>query len=594
MGTLFSFLFFTALVGLVTYLRTRKENLSSSKGYFLGGKTLNGWVIAGSLLLTNLSAANFTGMTGMVYGGNLAPVAWTVTVIPPLIFFGGAILPIFLRSGFATMPELLEHRFGPSTRRLVALLFLFSYVLSGMPVALYGGAIAFIHLFNVEAALGLSETACVWIIVWTLGIVGGIYALLGGLKGVAISDTLNGIGLFVGGILVFVFGVRAVGHGEFLPGVHQLFTEHTEKLDVIGAQGDMVPFAVLFTGMLLHNLYYWCTNQYIIQRTFGARSLEQGQKGVLIAAFFKVLNVLYIAIPGVIAYHLYGPGHFANNDWAYPTLVRDTMPPIFSGFFAAVMFGAVLTTFIGALNSAVTLFAIDIYQPIWGRGLSEAEVVKRSKRAGLWLGLATMVIAPFIMWFREGIFQYMLKVQMLFGAPIFLTLLVGIFFRHVSARAINVTLISFLVIFGLPLFGLVDLSLNYLHVLAILFVVHFVLALGLARLMPAKREPRLPPAVTDIELRPWKHFRSISVAAILLMIQFYVVFSPVGLVRGAGPKNISYGFVAGGIALGALIFTLPLWRRRDLAWMNRKPEADRVVAGDRQTGEDEPCRQPVA
>jgi hypothetical protein len=87
MGTLFSFLFFTALVGLVTYFRTRKENLSSSKGYFLGGKTLNGWVIAGSLLLTNLSAANFTGMTGMVYGGNLAPVAWTVTVIPPLIFF---------------------------------------------------------------------------------------------------------------------------------------------------------------------------------------------------------------------------------------------------------------------------------------------------------------------------------------------------------------------------------------------------------------------------------------------------------------------------------------------------------------------------
>lgn len=113
MGTLLSFLLFTALVGFITYLRTRREKLDSSKGYFLAGKSLNGWVIAGSLLLTNLSAANFTGMTAQVYGGNLAPVVWTVTVIPPLIFFGGAILPIFLRSGFTTIPEFLEHRYGP-------------------------------------------------------------------------------------------------------------------------------------------------------------------------------------------------------------------------------------------------------------------------------------------------------------------------------------------------------------------------------------------------------------------------------------------------------------------------------------------------
>jgi SSS family solute:Na+ symporter len=211
MGTLLSFLFFTALVGVVTYFRTRHENLGSGRGYFLAGRSLNGWVIAGSLLLTNLSAANFTGMTAQVYGSNLAPIAWTVTVIPPLVFFAGVMLPAFLRGGFTTIPEYLETRYGSSTRRIVTALFLFAYIFGGMPVALYGGAIAIIHLFDVPTWLGISQTACVWLVVWSLGLIGGIYALFGGLKGVAVSDTLNGIGLLIGGVLVFLFGMAKVG-----------------------------------------------------------------------------------------------------------------------------------------------------------------------------------------------------------------------------------------------------------------------------------------------------------------------------------------------------------------------------------------------
>src|SRR5690606_15744492 len=144
--------------------------------------------------------------------------AWTVTVIPPLLFFAGLILPVFLRNGYATIPEFLENRYGSTTRRLVTGLFLFCYIFGGMPVALYGGAIAFIHLFDVPAALGLSETASVWIVVWALGIIGGIYALFGGLKGGAISDTLNGAGLLLGGVLVFWFGLRAAGNGSVFAG----------------------------------------------------------------------------------------------------------------------------------------------------------------------------------------------------------------------------------------------------------------------------------------------------------------------------------------------------------------------------------------
>jgi SSS family solute:Na+ symporter len=557
-----SFLLFTGLVGLVTYWRMRRDNLHSEKGYFLGGRSLNGWVIAGSLLMTNLSAANFTGMTAQVYGGNLSPIAWTVTVIPPLIFFAGAMLPRFLREGVTTIPEFIGSRFGDSTRRIVTLMFLFSFVLSGMPVALYGGAIAIVQLFDVQSAFGLGDTTAIWVVVWSLGIVGGVYALFGGLKGVAISDTLNGVGLLAGGIVVLVFGIAAVGHGQFLAGATTILTEHTEKLDAIGGRDDLVPFGVLFTGMLVNNLYYWCTNQFIIQRTFGARSLQEGQKGVLIAGFFKILNVFYIAIPGVIAFHLYGAGRFANNDWVYPTLIRDTMPPLFIGFFAAVIFGTVFSTFNAVLNSAVTLFAVDIYRPIWGAGASEAAVIQRSKRLGYVIGVGTMVIAPFIMWFPGGIFQYMVKVEMLFGAPILLVLFLGFFARRVSAPAANITIGIFVVTFGLTLFGVVDLSLHYLHLLGVLFVAHAALAFVLGRFLPAAPAPFRPAETPDVDLRPWRHFAWVSTLAFLAMIATYVVFSPLGLVRESEDKRFDVGFIASGLLVSLGFMAVLVWRRR--------------------------------
>ncbi len=373
-------------------------------------------------------------------------------------------LPTFLRRGFATVPEFLEQRYGSSTRRLVTALFLFCYIFGGMPVALYGGAIAIMNLFEVPTLLGVGEATCVWILVGLLGVIGGTYALFGGLKGVAVSDTLNGIGLLTGGVLVFIFGAAAVGDGNFFGGIKTMFTTETHKLDSIGAQDDLVPFAVIFTGMVMHNAFYWCTNQFIVQRCFGARSLAEGQKGVIIAGYFKILNVFYIAIPGIIAYHIYGGGSFENNDWVYPTLIRDIMPGIFVGFFAAVIFGAVLSTYNSVLNSSVTLFAIDIYKPLWGSHLSAEVIIKRSKIAGCFLVILTMFIAPLIMQFEGGIFLYMVKADVLFGAPIFLTLLVGYFSKTVSAKAANITLVSYLVILSFCQFW-PPLGLHYLHVL---------------------------------------------------------------------------------------------------------------------------------
>ena len=561
MGTFLSFLFFTGLVGLITYLKTRRDNLHSSKGYFLAGNSLNGWVIAGSLMLTNLSAANFTGMTANVYKGNLSPIAWTVTVIPVLIYFCSFLLPTFLKGGFTTIPEFLESRFSKSTQRIVAVMFLFSYIVSAMPVALYGGSIAINHLFNVPQAFGLSDEMAIWIVVWVLGSIGSVYALFGGLKGVAISDTLNGVGLLIGGALVFIIGVYQVGDHNFFEGAKTILTKNTEILDAVGDVSDGIPFSVLFTGMLIHNFFFWTTNQFIIQRTLGAKSLKEGQKGIMLASFFKVLNVLYIAFPGIIAFHLYGANNFENPDFVYPTLIRDIMPNFFVGFFAAVIFGTVLSTFNSVLNSSVTIFALDVYKPLFGKNRTDDEVIQRSKRIGLVMAIATMTIAPFIMYFPEGIFTFMVKVDSLFGAPILMALLLGYFSRRTPAKIVNICLCAFVTVYGILMF-IIQPEMHYLHYMAMLFVFFISLALLLSRSSPATKPDFRTMTVEGLDLRPWKHFKLVSVIAMLVMIGAYVSFSSWGLVESEKPKIIEYEYIAMGLVIAVCVFGIPLFRKR--------------------------------
>ncbi len=561
MGTFISFLFFTGLVGLITYLKTRRDNLHSSKGYFLAGNSLNGWVIAGSLMLTNLSAANITGMTANVYKGNLSPIAWTVTVIPVLIYFCSFLLPTFLRGGFTTIPEFLESRFSKSTQRIVAVLFLFSYIVSAMPVALYGGSIAINKLFNVPQAFGLSDNMATWIVVWLLGGIGSVYALFGGLKGVAISDTLNGIGLLIGGALVFIIGVYHVGDQNFILGAKTILTKNTEILDAVGDVSDGIPFSVLFTGMLIHNFYFWTTNQFIIQRTLGARSLKEGQKGIMLASFFKVLNVFYIAFPGIIAFHLYGANNFENPDTVYPTLISDIMPSIFVGFFAAVIFGMVLSTFNSVLNSSVTIFALDVYKPIFGKGRSDDEIIQRTKRIGLIMAIVTMTIAPFIRLFPKGIFTFMVQVDSLFGAPILMALLLGYFSRRTPAKIVNICLVLFLIVYGTLMF-IIKPEMHYLHYMALLFVFFISLALLLSRTYPASKPDFRNMTVEGLDLRPWKHFKLVSVIAMLVMIGAYISFSSWGLVESDKPKTIEYGYIIVGLVIAFSVFGIPLVRKR--------------------------------
>ena len=201
--TLASFLFFTLLVAALTYWLTRKDDHATTKGFFLGGRSLSWPLIAGSLLLTNLSTEQMVGLNGAAYTYGFAVMVWEVVAVIALVCMALFFLPRFLRSGVTTVPEYLQIRFDHQTQVITNLIFLIAYAVILLPIILYTGATGLIGILDVQGILGLeSHSQTLWIIVWMVGIIGSFYALFGGLRTVAVSDTINGIGLLAGGLMI--------------------------------------------------------------------------------------------------------------------------------------------------------------------------------------------------------------------------------------------------------------------------------------------------------------------------------------------------------------------------------------------------------
>ncbi|WP_018970078.1 solute:sodium symporter family transporter [Rubritalea marina] len=542
-----SFIFFTALVGLITWLMTRKDDHGSSDGYFLGGRSLTFPFIAGSLLLTNLSTEQLVGLNGAAFQHGLHVMVWEVFAVVTLVAMALFFLPKFLRSGIATVPQYLEVRFDRRTRTIVDMIFLVAYAVILLPIVLYSGAKGLSAMLDVQALTGIeSETGVLWFMVILIGVIGSIYALFGGLRTVAVSDTLNGAGLLIGGFLIAYFGLSAVGDGEgMLAGWNKLTAESPERFNSLGAKKDNVPVATIFTGVMLLNLFYWCTNQQIIQRTFGASSLQEGQKGVLLTGGLKLLGPLYLVIPGMIAYHLYANGVMQDgklvevgNDDAYGMLVRDVLPQPLTGFFAAVMIGAILSSFNSALNSTCTLFSLGFYKNFFNKEASEAELVKSGKWFGLVIAISAMIIAPMLAG-QDSLFGYLQKMNGIYFIPLLAVILVGMLTKRVPPLAAKVGLaVGFTVIpFGyfIPIgtkmadgesvskFLSGDV-LNDFHFLGVGFAL-VVLSMLIVTLVKPRDSDFIQEDVEAVDMTPWKHAKAVGAALCVLVLIIYGAFA---------------------------------------------------------------------
>ncbi|MDA8595079.1 solute:sodium symporter family transporter [Flavobacteriaceae bacterium] len=526
---IFSFLAFTALVGAISWYATRNTNEQSSDGYFLGGRSLTAPVIAGSLLLTNLSTEQIVGLNGSAYESGLSVMAWETLAAITMVVTAIYILPRYLKGGITTVPEFLADRFDVGTKTITSILFLTGYVVVLLPVILYSGSVAISGMFDLPSLLGVSETMALWICVWGIGLIGSIYAIFGGLKAVAISDSINAVGLLIGGILIPIFGLAAIGEGSVLEGLQLLTQAHPEKFNSIGSESDPVPFHTLFTGMMLVQLFYWGTNQQIIQRALGAKNLAEGQKGLLLAAVFKILGPLILVLPGIIAYYLF-QANLSSVDMAYPELVRAVLPKPLLGFFAAVLFGAILSSFNSVLNSSVTLFGIDIYKQYINKSAPETTVVKAGKRFGITLALGAMFIAPLVA-NAGSLFDYLQEVNGIYSIPILSIIFIGFVTKRVPAIAAKVGVISGSIMYIVSQFIIqpyVEANggtyFHYLDVMAILFALNCIIMLVIGKIAPRKEDFVLE-YTHKVDINPYKHVKTVGLTVCTIVVFIYIYFA---------------------------------------------------------------------
>ena len=540
MFILLTFVGFTALVALISWWKTREEDLTSQDGYFLAGRSLAAGVIAGSLMLTNLSTEQLIGQSGQSFRTNMGPMAWEATACFALIILANVFLPKYLKAGITTIPEFLEKRYDKTVKRIISILFLLGYLLTYLPTVLYSGALVFNQLFGIDTLLGVSQLTGVTITALAIGVIGAIYAIFGGLKAVAVSYTINGIGLIIGGFMVPIFALAFLGNGDigagFMDFVQNLPSEKFASLNPANAQAPMIPWPILFTGMVVNNLFYWCTNQSIIQRTFGAKNLKEAQKGAIITSFLKLVGPFFITICGLLSFRMALAGHYddatlegllSNADLAYPALVIEVMPKWLLGFFAAVLFGAILSSFNSALNSSVMLYTLDIHRPIFNPNASDAHLVKVGKKFGTVLAIVSIGVAPLVSFAPSGLYDFLQECFGFYNVPIIAAVLLGFFTKRTPAKAVKVSLVAHVILYGASKF-VVPRTVHYLYVLAVLFVVNLVIMAVITKISPRETDFVLEDAGA-VDLTPWKYAKPISVLAIICLIGVYVIFSPIGI-----------------------------------------------------------------
>ena len=535
--TLITCAFFMGLVGWISYRMTKGE-VDTKDGYFLGGRGLTGIFIAGSMVLTNLSAEQLIGLNGSAFGHDMSSMAWEVTAGFAIIICGLVFIPKYLMGAFSTLPEFLKDRFGDNVRRISVILFLIGYGIITIPSVLYAGALAVLKLFDVPALLGLSYYQSLVVTIFVIGVIGALYAIFGGLKAVTISDTLNGAGLLVIGVLVPVLAIKFLGNGSFFDGVTTMVSTHTEKLNAIGGADSPTPFGTIFTGMIFANLFYWGTNQYVIQRALGAKNLAEGQKGVLWSGFFKLLVPFFMMIPGIIAFHLYKDAGLKSMDLAYPVLVNSVLPKFMSGFFLAVLLGAVFSSFNSLLNSAATMFCLDVYMPLKKDNVTDEKLINVAKIASIVIAAFSFLVAPLLAFAPEGLFQIIRIFTGFYNIPIIVVVLVGLFTKRVPGIAAVIAIIFHVVVYGLYRFAF-DIPLHFIHVYGILFVIEVAIMLIIGKLYPRdtawhfKVDPK-------VNMTPWKYAYPTAITLFSGIIISYLLFSPIGLVNGIGFEFYMY------------------------------------------------------
>lgn len=496
--------FFVIVIGTSMY-KSRKEE--TGEDYFLASRGLVWQIIGISLIAANISSEQFVGMSGQSAGNvglAIASYEWMAAIT--LVFVAFFFLPRFLSSGIYTIPEFLQFRYNSTARSLMAFYTMVIYVGVTISAVIYSGGITIYTIFNVDM-----NTA-----IWAIGIIAAIYTTWGGLKAVAWADVFQGTALIIGGGVVLIFGLNAVG------GLDNFFTINSNKLHMIlPADHPVLPWTALVIGLWIPNIYYWGLNQYITQRTLAAKSLREGQKGIIFAAAIKIIIPFVIVFPGIMAAQLYGD-NMNNTDAAYPLLIKNLIPNGLRGFMLAAIAGAVISSLASMLNSASTIFTLDLYKVYVNKNASQKKLVTIGRVTTILFVFLGCVIAPFLGDPNfQGIFTYIQEFQGYISPGILAAFVFGIIVKKAPPAAGVVALIACVPVYGFLQWQFGEIA--FLNRMAITFGIILLLMTVITLIAPLKTPVQLPKR-NDIDLTPTPQLIWLGASVIVLTLILYGIF----------------------------------------------------------------------
>jgi solute:Na+ symporter, SSS family len=449
--------------------RERSRGKETSADYFLAGRNTGWFIVGASLFASNIGSEHLVGLAGTGAATGVAVAQFEILAAFILLLLGWVFAPFYLRSGVYTMPEFLERRYSPAARWYLAGISILGYVLTKISVTIFAGGIVFVALLGIDF----------WTGAMIVVIATGIYTIAGGLRAVLITDAIQMVVLIGGAIAVTAIGLNAVGGwGEMTaaagPGFMTLWKPATDP---------NFPWTGIVLGAPILGIWYWCTDQFIVQRVLAARNLSEARRGTIFAGFLKLLPLFIFVIPGVIAYVLVQQGRLelASPDQALPTLVATLLPAGLRGLVVAGLLAALMSSLSSVFNSTSTLITWDVYKKI-RPAASEQRLV--------WVGrISTAVLVGFgLLWIplmqliSGTLYQYIQSVQAYIAPPIAAVFLLGIASPRLNARGAMAALLTGFVLGMARLVmelnkGALDgwmlayADINFLHFAAILFLI---------------------------------------------------------------------------------------------------------------------------
>jgi solute:Na+ symporter, SSS family len=424
-------LFGLALIGIVVWVSRMKEETSSD--YFLAGRDATWLAIGSSIFASNIGSEHLVGLAGAGASTGMAMAHWEMHGWLILIL-GWVFVPFYARSGVFTMPEFLERRYNSGARSLLSIISLISYVLTKVAVTVYAGGIVFKQVLGIESFMGIDFF---WISAIGLVVLTGIYTVIGGMKSVLYTSILQTPILLIGSIVIVAVGLTKLGGwNELMEICRQNTTPLGDSMTSLVRSKDdpNFPWTGVILGSAIIGFWYWCTDQYIVQRVLSGRDQKQARRGTIFGAYLKLTPVFIFLIPGMIAYALNEKGliNLTNSDAAFPTMVSTLLPIGLKGVVVGGLLAALMSSLASLFNSSATLFTVDFYKK-YRPVASEKQLVKVGRWATVVVTILGVLWIPVMKSLGQVLYQYLQDVQSLLAPGIASVFLLGVFWKRASA-----------------------------------------------------------------------------------------------------------------------------------------------------------------